>query len=116
MNSIPNELHEQSQLKSITDNEVPRKALGVCWNIYNGCLYVSLGSTDTNPVFTRIQSLPRGVSAGLLPQHLHEDPLPEPLGLGETESLFFFYLLVSYRYYSFVASVLLCVICYYNFK
>ena len=53
------------------------------WNAYNGCLYVSVGTTNTNPVFTKESQLVCSLN------HLHEDPLPEPLGLGETDSFLF---------------------------
>ena len=56
MDSFPSDIHESSQLKSITDDKSHQKALGMHWDWHNDHLYVSVGSTTTSQTFTK-QSL-----------------------------------------------------------
>ena len=48
MQVIPEDLHEQSQLKSIADDSTiqPQKALGMHWDAFKDCLFISVGSLN----------------------------------------------------------------------
>ena len=55
MDSIPEDLHEPSQLKALTDDDTndSQKALGMHWNAAKDVLYVSVGNLTANQASTK---------------------------------------------------------------
>ena len=91
MNSIPEDLHEPSQLKSLTDDNTnqSQKALGMFWDATKDVLYISVGSL-TNQTSTKcnlVSDIARtfDVLGWLSHYHLDENRIPITVGTQELQ-------------------------------